>query len=460
MFSTFENIFKIPELKKRILVTLGLLAVYRIGFSIPIPGVTFDKFVKGLAFSLSETAEGGLFGIISQLGAITGGAWLSGSIFSLGIMPYISASIIFSLLQKIVPSLEQLAKEGEAGQQKLNQYARYVTVLLCLVQSIFIFNQLPRGDGMLLPANAPTGVFNPLFLQFFLALAAGTMLIMWIGERITESGIGNGISMLIMAGIIARMPSAMGVIFNNYFSSSPLKGTPETGVLVVSGLVMAFVLIVMGVIVITQGTRKITIQQAKHVRGTRIYGGQRSYMPLRVNHAGVMPVIFASPVMMLVSTIFARWLLDAGAVGHFFGVQLSNAGVLYTLMEVGLIFFFSYFWTALYFNPTDTAKNIKEYGSFIPGIRPGKNTSDYLERIMNRVIFGGAAFLSAIAILPMLLSSALGMDYIVVSFLGGTGILIVVGVALDLVQKVESHLVMRHYDGFMGGGKRIRGRRR
>ncbi|MFH1550504.1 MAG: preprotein translocase subunit SecY [Planctomycetota bacterium] len=458
MFSTFENIFKIPELKKRILVTLGLLAVYRIGFSIPIPGVTFSRFVEGLVFAPGKAGEGGLFGIISQLGAITGGAWLSGSIFSLGIMPYISASIIFSLLQKIVPSLEQLAKEGEAGQQKLNQYARYVTVLLCLVQAVFIFQKLPAE---LLPV-ADRSVFSGMFLQFFIALAAGTMLIMWIGERITESGIGNGISMLIMAGIIARMPSAMGVIFNNYFSSSPLKGTPETGVLVVSGLVMAFVLIVMGVIVITQGTRKITIQQAKHVRGTRIYGGQRSYMPLRVNHAGVMPVIFASPVMMLVSTIFAQWLLGVGGggVGNFFGRQLSNAGVLYTLMEVGLIFFFSYFWTALYFNPADTAKNIKEYGSFIPGIRPGKNTSDYMEKIMNRVIFGGAAFLAAIAILPMLLSSALEMDYIVVSFLGGTGILIVVGVALDLVQKVESHLVMRHYDGFMSGGKRIRGRRR
>ncbi len=457
MFSTFENIFKIPELKKRILVTLGLLAVYRIGFSIPIPGVRFDKFIAGLGFSLGEAAEGGLFGIISQLGAITGGAWLSGSIFSLGIMPYISASIIFSLLQKIVPSLEQLAKEGETGQQKLNQYARYVTVLLCLVQSIFIFQQLPSE---LVPA-ANRSVFSGVFLQFFLALAAGTMLIMWIGERITEYGIGNGISILIMAGIIARMPTAVGVIFNRYFSSGASEGTPETGVLVVSGLVLAFVLIVMGVIVITQGTRKITIQQAKHVRGTRIYGGQRSHMPLRVNHAGVMPVIFASPVMMLVSSIFAQWLLGGGGgVSGFFGRQLSNAGVLYTLMEIGLIFFFSYFWTALYFNPADTAKNIKEYGSFIPGIRPGKNTADYLEKIMNRVIFGGAAFLSAIAILPMLLSSALELDYIVVSFLGGTGVLIVVGVALDLVQKIESHLVMRHYDGFMSGGRQIRGRRR
>jgi preprotein translocase subunit SecY len=457
--------FRIPELKKRILITLGFLAVYRIGFSIPIPGVKFVPFLNLHGFGISEA--GGFARFIQQISAITGGDWLGGSIFALGIMPYISASIIFSLLQKIIPSLEQMAKEGEAGQQRLNQYSRYSTVALCFVQAYFVYTKLSRGGGPtdLLPAEF-WGI--GAFFQVFLALTAGTIFVMWIGERITEYGIGNGISMIIMAGIVARMPRAAFNIYNKYFSGNDPNSRPETGVLISAGLILGYVLIVMAVIIITQGTRKITIQQAKHVRGTRVYGGQRSYLGLRVNQAGVMPVIFASPVMQLFSSVLIvgaaralgpRWLWF-GDILRFLFHNFSGGGVFYVLLETALIFFFAYFWTALYFNPKETAKNIKEYGSFIPGIRPGGNTSDYLEKIMNRVTLGGAAFLSAISVLPMLLSMSLGLDYIVVGFLGGTGILIVVGVALDIVQKIESHLVMRHYDGFLGAGKRIRGRRR
>ncbi len=466
MWSSIENLFKIPELKKRIMVTLGLLALYRVGFSIPIPGVRLMPFLD--LRGATDLATGGILGFVQQIGAITGGDWLGGSLFSLGIMPYISASIIFSLLQKIVPSLEQMAKEGEAGQQKLNQYSRYLTVALCLVQAIFIYKTLPRGPGELLPAEA-WGMQT--FLTLFISLTGGTILIMWLGERITEYGIGNGISMIIMAGIIARMPMAAGNILSNYFiNPEPTSGrTPEMGVLLTGGLILGYVLIVMAVVFITQGTRKIAIQQAKHVRGSRVYGGQRSYLGLRVNQAGVMPVIFASPVMGLVGGVLADSIIRALIGYHGLHVDVMNlifgnlqpGAVFYVMVEAGLIFFFSYFWTALYFNPADTAKNIKEYGSFIPGIRPGKNTSDYLEKIMNRVTLGGAAFLTVIAIMPMMLSMVLKVDYIVVTFLGGTGILIVVGVALDIVQKLEAHLVMRHYDGFLGAGRRrIKGRRR
>lgn len=473
MWSSIENMFRIPELKKRLLITLGLLAVYRIGFAIPIPGVQLVHFLQLHGFGLAG-GQGAFDIFIHQISAITGGDWLGGSIFSLGIMPYISSSIIFSLLQKIIPSLEQMAKEGEAGQQRLNQYARYFTVFLCFVQAYFIYSKLTRnvveggiekfGTG-LLPVNS-SGI--GWFIQIFVALTAGTIFVMWIGERITEFGIGNGISMIIMAGIVARMPRAAIDIYKNYFSGEDPTKRPETGVLISAGLILAYVLLVMAVIVITQGTRKITIQQAKHVRGTRVYGGQRSYLGLRVNQAGVMPVIFASPVMQLFSGVLVvglynalsqkqGWLADALRFGlHNFG----SGNVFNVILESALIFFFAYFWTALYFNPSETAKNIQEYGSFIPGIRPGKNTSDHLEKIMNRVTLGGAAFLSAIAVLPMMLSKTLNLDYIVVGFLGGTGILIVVGVALDTVQKIESHLVMRHYDGFLGPGKRIRGRRR
>jgi len=475
VWSSVENMFRIPELKRRVLITLGLLAVYRIGFSIPIPGVQWVPFLNMHGFGL---AQGSFERFIAQISAITGGDWLGGSIFSLGIMPYISASIIFSLLQKIIPSFEQMAKEGEAGQQRLNQYARYSTVLLCLIQALFVYSKLTRDAA---PSGIeagkellPYGSYGiGWFFTIFIALTAGTIFVMWVGERITEYGIGNGISMIIMAGIIARMPRAAANIYYNYFAGSKPGNRPETGILISAGLILGYVLIVMAVIIITQGTRKITIQQAKHVRGTRVYGGQRSYLGLRVNQAGVMPVIFASPVMSLFSAVLVQGAGNAlagrtGASLGWFGDVLKfivrnfgGGGVFYVVVETALIFFFAYFWTALYFNPKETSKNIKEYGSFVPGIRPGNNTSDYLERIMNRVTLGGAAFLAAISVLPMLLYMTLGLEYIVVGFLGGTGMLIVVGVALDIVQKIEAHLVMRHYDGFLGPGKRrIRGRRR
>ncbi len=441
MIESVRNVFSIPELKKKILMTVGILAVYRIGFAIPIPGVNFGAFLE----NLGAGSQGGIAGI---LGAVTGAAMTGGSLFSLGIMPYISASIIFSLLQKVVPALEEMAKEGESGQKRINQYARYVTVLLCVVQSFWVIGTWPQYD--LVSPEALTPMF---YFIAILSMTAGTIFVMWLGEQISEKGIGNGISLLIMAGIVARMPAAMGLILNQYFGGE--SANVAMGTVVLLGFAVAFMVIVAGTVFITQGQRRIPVQHAKHVRGRKVAGGTRSYMPLKVNHAGVMPVIFASPLLLFLGMLFSGIGLPGMAA------QFQNGtGYLWALSFVGLIFFFSYFWTGLYFNPEETAKNIKEYGSFIPGIRPGKKTAEYMQKIMNRITLAGAAFLTAIAMLPSIIFAATNISQFVTGFLGGTGLLIVVGVSLDLVQTIESHLLMRHYDGFMGAGAgAIRGRR-
>ena len=323
-----------------------------------------DFFGSGLGVE-AEGAGEGISGIIANLGAITGGAWKSGAIFCLGIMPYITASIIFSLLQKIVPSLERMAKEGEAGQQRINQYTRYVTVGLCLIHSLFIFYKI-------LPSTMWVGERDVFGFLAVLLRGNGGRAVDDVDRR-EDYGIRHRQRHIAADyGGYHRAHAHRGAGSVQGLFLRPGKGSPQTGILVVTGLIVVFILIVMGVVLITQGTRRITIQQAKHVRGTKIYGGQRSYMPLRVNHAGVMPVIFASPVMMLVSGVIGGTIAGWGTVGSFFGVSLASGNVLYTVLEIGLIFFFSYFWTALYFNPADTAKNIKEYGSFVPGIRAGQ----------------------------------------------------------------------------------------
>ncbi len=385
-----------------------------------------------------------------MINMFAGGAMARATVLALGIMPYISASIIFQLLVSVIPSLERLAKEGEYGRKKITQYTRYATICLCVLQATFIIKWLEgQVFGGLRIVPDPTWSFR---LTAVLVLTTGTAFLMWLGEQITERGIGNGISLIIMCSIVSRMPSAL---FNMFINSTwrPWDEGGKIGLLKILLLAVLFVSIVVGVVFITQGQRRVPMQQAKHARGRKVYGGQRTYMPLRVNQAGVIPIIFAQSFMMLPG-MFAGWLgLTALSV-------LMNPGAfLYTFVYVMLIFFFCYFYTAITFNPLEMADNLKQSGSFIPGIRPGRRTAEYLEKVMTRITLAGAAFLALIAILPQLVSSSIGVAQYVTAFMGGTGILIVVGVALDVVQKIESHLLMRHYEGFVRG-VRMKGRLR
>jgi preprotein translocase subunit SecY len=432
-FESLRNLVKIPELRTKILYTALFLIIYRIGSHIPIPGInmeTLDK-IKG------QFGEGALGGILVLFSTVTGGALGNVAIFSLGIMPYISASIIFSLLVKIVPSLEAIAKEGPSGYRKINEYTRYATVPLCILQAWMIVKLLVRPHGgiyLVEPSQA-----GPFFeLLAVITLTAGAVFLMWLGEQITEYGIGNGISMLIMAGIVARMPHEVRLIVQ--------QAQQGEGLQKFFMLIVLFILVIAGVVYMTYGQRKIAVQQAKQTRGRRVYGGQKHFLPLKVNQSGVMPVIFASSVMVFPVTIVS--LLGMGE-GFF-----SWGGFWYIFFYILLVYFFSYFWTSLMFQPVEMAEQLKEYGSFIPGIRPGKKTAEYLEKVMVRITFVGAAFLALIALTPQLLSMTLSLDpgsYMLFFAynLGGTSILIVVGVILDIMQKLESHLLMRHYDGFV-----------
>ncbi|MDQ7780322.1 MAG: preprotein translocase subunit SecY [Planctomycetota bacterium] len=427
---TIRNIFMIPELRRRILVTLGLLAIFRLGAFIPLPGISIEALRD-----LMKNMEGAqLFGFLK---VFSGGALEKMSIFALGIMPYISASIIFQLLVKVIPRLEAIAKEGPSGHRKISQYTRIVTLPICFIQGMFIIGYLKRNNIVLDPT------FWGFDLSAICALTAGTMFVMWLGEQISEHGLGNGSSLIIMAGIIADMPGAVA----DFWSNRDVFGVDK-----LIFLIVLFVGMVVAVVVATQAQRRIAVQHAKHTRGRRVYGGARHYLPLKVNQAGVMPVIFASSLMVVPITI-EGWVRSRTS-----DVIFSGHGFWYSLVYVGLVFFFSYFWTALFFQPSEMANQLKEHGSFVPGIRPGKNTAEYLERVMNRVTLVGAAFIAAIALMPDLISYEFGVARYITRFMGGTGILIVVGVGLDMMQKVESHLVMRQYDGFLKKGH-IRGRR-
>jgi preprotein translocase subunit SecY len=379
------------------------------------------------------------------------------TIFGLGIMPYISASIIFQLLGTVYPPLEKLQKEGEAGRKKINEYTRYATVFICLGQSFFWIRTLSAPDNMLgSGASLILADYNTLYFHIVctITMTAGTILLMWIGEQIDEYGIGNGVSLLIMAGILARMPEAGRTLIAPAFQKGVKLGS-ETGIERFLILGLLFISVVVCVVLITQAQRKIPIQSAKHVRGNKVFGGQRQSLPLRLNQSGVMPIIFASSLLM-----FPMFLLRAlapllqgvpviGTAMDQLDQTFQSQGYLYQLAYIGLIYFFCYFWTAITFNPKDMANNLKDYGSFIPGYRPGNRTADYLERVMVRITYVGAAFLSLVAIIPTIVSSSLGIDYLVASFYGGTGLLICVSVALDLVQKIDSHLVMRNYPGLL-----------
>ena len=449
------DIYKIPELRNRIIWTLGLLGVFRFGFFVYLPGIDIGGYEKQLESDTDNPLDW-----LMYTSRLTGGSFTP-VLFSLGIMPYISASIIFSLLVKVFPYLEALSKEGEAGRRQISKYTRYATVVLCIVQSLFLIwswkSPIP-GDP-----NASSITLNPGFwictLQL-LCLTAGSMFVMWLGEKITEYGIGNGTSLLIMAGIISDVPRAIAFLLGKIISASGDDRPYEvTTCLLVFGL---FVAIVAAVVFITKGQRRIPIQQQRAVKGRRVYGGQRQYMPVKVNAAGVLPVIFASSLLMIPTLFLSS--VAFSSTGWFFGfLQILNSafaqnGFLYVFCFIGMIIFFTYFWTSLYYNPVEIAGNMKEYGSFIPGIRPGRRTAEYLEKIFKRITLAGAVFLCVIALVPTVLAANIdGMNFIVTQFLGGTGILIVVGVSLDFVEKIEAQLLVRQYEGFMRGGDTPRG---
>jgi preprotein translocase subunit SecY len=428
------NVFRVPEIRSKLLITAGFLLLYRVGWNIPLPGIDLE----GLKQASGE--EEGTFAALYSL--ISGGGIYSFALFGLGIMPYISSSIIFSLLTKVVPSLEAIAKEGAAGQRKINQWTRWATVPIAMLQAIIVvgnvYSKPLPGSGMTTPM-LPGGFWMMVSAVF--ALTAGCVLLMWIGEQITEHGIGNGISILIMAGIIARVPQAV----------VDLMGTTATMFLPFL-LIVLFLVIVVCVVYITKGLRKIPVQYAKLTRGRRVYGGQRHFLPIKVNQSGVMPVIFASALLSFPMLIGQATGWDA------LYQAMQPGGWFYVIFNTALIFFFTFFWTSLMFNPVEMSKNMKQNGSFVPGIRPGKKTAEFLQKVMSRISLADATFLSTIAIVPQWIASSFSADVParISYFLGGTSILIVVSVALDMVDKLNSALLMRSYDGFMGGSSAAR----
>ena len=428
--SEFVNILKVPELKKRILFTGLILIVYRLGAHIPTPGI--DAAALGEIFS---RAGGTLFGFFDLF---SGGALRRASIFALGIMPYIDASIILQLLAVVVPAIERMQKEGAEGRKKITQYTRYGTVLIAVIQGMGIaigLEGVTAESGQLVVPHPGWG----FRIMTTLTLTAGSILLMWLGELISERGIGNGISLLIFAGIIVRLPSAIG-------NSIQLLKTGEMKGYVFLFIIVVMVLVVAGVVIMTLGQRPIPVQYAKRVVGRRVYGGQATHIPLRVNTAGVIPVIFAASIIVLPATmaqfISHPWMKSVAQI-------LSPGSISYFLLYGGSIIFFTYFYTAIIFNPADVAENLKKYGGFIPGIRPGVKTAEYVEKVLDRITFVGAIYLALISIFPELLIMWANVPF----FFGGTSLLIVVGVALDTAQQIEAHLVMRHYEGFLKKGK-------
>jgi preprotein translocase subunit SecY len=469
MFKTFLNIFRVPELRNKVLFTLFMLAVYRIGYHVPLPGVDQSKFEELQA----KQSGSGFERLASYVSIFSGGNLSQSTIFGLGVMPYISASIIFQLLITVVPTLEKLQKEGETGRRKIQEWTRYATVPLGMLQAIFWVSYM-HGQGLVMASTNPSANFEgttAFWLSSVAALTAGTIFLMWLGEQIDEYGLGNGVSLIILAGIVAQMPTAITMLIAGWDTTGARSDAITPGKVIF--LVCSFVFVVAGSILITQAQRRIPIQQAKHTRGRRVYGGQRQHLPLRVNHGGVMPIIFAQSLM-LFPGVFFGWMDGAingggiptnwfGSVIHWLNVEFGRGAFVYILTEIVLIYFFAYFWTTVQFQPKEMANQLRDYGSFIPGMRPGKRTADYLEKVMMRITFVGAAFLCVIAVVPTAVSVAMNIPFQITAFLGGTGLLIVVSVALDMVQRIEANLLMRNYSGFLGGGesgsaKRIRGR--
>ncbi len=432
--SNMQNVFKVPELKKRILFTFFIIAIYRLGCHIPTPGV--NSVALGEFFQKSGGTLLGFFNMFS------GGALMRASIFALGIMPYISASIILQLLTAVIPSLEKLSKEGQEGQKKINQYTRYGTVALGAIQSLGISIWLEQ----LASPSGTTVVIGPGFIFKLItvfSLTGGTVLIMWLGEMITERGIGNGISLLIFIGIVAGTPGAI-------LSSVRLISSGEVAPLLAVFLLIFMAIVLAACVMLESAHRKVPVQYAKRVVGRKVYGGQSSHLPLKVDHSGVIAVIFASSVLMFPATM-ARFVKNDYM--NTFANWMSPGAFLHTIIYVAMIIFFCYFYTAITFNPEDIADNMKKSGGFVPGIRPGKKTAEYINRILTRLTLVGALAVSVIAVIPTFLMKFLNVPF----YYGGTSLLIIVGVALDTVRQIESHLMMRHYDGFMKKG-RVKGR--
>ncbi len=435
MFKTISNMFRIPDLKKKILFTALFLVLYRMGSFVPIPGVD----ASALRAFFEGAREGGntLFGLLDLF---VGGNFERASVFALGIMPYITASIVIQLLGSIIPYFEKLRKEGADGQKKLNQITRYGTVGLAAFNAVTITMWLTNLSGGVVPS--PGVLFH---VTGIITLITGTMIVMWIGEQITEHGIGNGISLIIFAGIIARYPEGFIRMFQKVGSEPSYAWKAIVAMVLMLGVTAA-------VIFVTEAIRKIPVQYAKRIVGRRVYGGQSTYIPLRVNTAGVIPIIFAQSILMFPATIAAFF----GRSGGFWVTLqqwLSPGAALYTILYVSFIIFFAYFYTAIVLNPTEMAENMVKYGGHIPGKKPGKKTAEYINSVLVRITLPGAIFFAFVALLPEIMSHRFDLPF----YFGGTGLIIVVGVALDTLQQIESHLVMRHYDGFMKKGK-LRGR--
>ena len=435
--NSYQNLFKLPELKRKIFITLALLFVYRIGIHVPTPGV------NGAALSsFFAAAEGTLF---SMFNMFSGGALERFSIFALGIMPYISASIILELMTVVVPHLEQLKKEGDAGRKKKTQYTRYGTVVLSIIQGLGIsvgLESMTSPAGVAIVPYAGWG----FRLVTIITLTAGTSFIMWLGEQITERGIGNGISLIIFAGIVAGLPSAMG-------NTGRLMTTGEMGIFAIIILTVLMIAVIAAIIYMEQAQRRIPVHYAKRVVGRKMYEGQTSHLPLKINTAGVIPPIFASSIIMFPTTLaqFINMPMMKTAAAMF-----SPGTIWYYLLYIGFIIFFCFFYTAIQFNPEDVAENMKKNGGYIPGIRPGKRTSEYIDKVLTRITVGGALYVSAVCVLPTFLMSKFNVPF----YFGGTALLIVVGVSIDTISQIESHLISGNYEGFLGrsGSKRIKGR--
>ena len=441
MIEKIRNIFAIPELRRKILFTLGILVVVRVGAQIPIPGID-----TAALFEAMKAFEDTFFGLFNMF---TGGAFAQAALFGLGIMPYISVSIIVQILQTTLPYFQRLAREGESGRAKITQITRYGTVVLSFIQSIGIVFLL---ETLVTPSGVPVVLEMGWMFRFtaIVSITTGTMLLLWLGEKITEHGIGNGISLIIMVGILAGFP-------NVALAELEYLRTGQTNILFELALAILFFFLVMLIVLIQQGIRKVPIQYARRVIGRKVYGGQSTYLPLKINTAGVIPIIFAQSILLIPGTI-ATFLGQDATQSNFmswFAMDHWFSNVCFAL----LIVFFTYFYTALQFDPNQVSSTLKQQGGFIPGVKPGRKTADFIENILTRVTLPGACFLGFIALMPYFLQQFAGLDYAYASFFGGTSLLIIVGVGLDTLNQIETHLLSRHYDGFLSKGK-VRGNRR
>ncbi len=463
MLEAFANTFKIPELRKRILFTLGLVFIYRLISMIPTPGVDWSVLQKALEVARQNAGGDGNGGLMGMVTLFTGGALARCSVGTLGIWPYISASIVLQMMTAIIPALERMSRDGESGRQKINQWTRYLTIGICVVQSFFIAHwlvvnparlMLPVGAGEKLVAIAPAA----FYLLTVVAMTSAAMLSMWLGDQITARGIGNGISLLIMINICSRLPFACIEAWERYFSRfGAHKSVFEFVLLLLVGF-----LVCVGTVMLNEGVRKVPIHTARRTVGASVYGGQATYMPLRVNFSGVMPIIFAGPLLQIPGSLLKNITKPGPGISgalNWFGTQLAEGvNATYIVLFSLLVLFFSFFWVATQFNAMRIADDFKLNGSYVPGIRPGLATAEFLDHTMSRVTLIGAIGLIIVAIFPTLLRSYLNLPWEMASFFGGTSLLIIVGVALDTLRQMESHLLMRHYDGFLKHG-RIESRR-